>query len=187
MVTCWLPRPERAGGEMHQHRGIGEPVGEVRLVAAEGVGALHRRPLPAAVAEDDDQHRRDRPADAGAVLLQRLVVGHLERRMAQLEIALLLHPVDEVVVLLGIDAEQFLLDRGIRDDDEIPRLAVGARHRPAPDFENLRDVFVRDRIGLEIAHADARLDDVQQRVVVAGEIGSVIHLRHRFPVAFASA
>src|SRR5262245_2785909 len=171
--------PERGRGEMHHHRGVGEPVGEMRLVAAEGVGALHRRPLPASVAHDDDQHRLDRPADFVAMLLQRLVVGHLERRMPQLEIALLLHPVDEIVVLLDIGAEQGLLGVGILDDDEIPGLSVGARHRPAPDLEDLRDVIVRDRVGLELAHARARFHEIEQRVVVAGEVALI----HRHPAA----
>jgi hypothetical protein len=66
------------GCEVHHHGGVRETIGEMRLVAPEGVGALNGRPLPAAIAEDHDQHRRDRPADAGAVLLQRFVVGHLE-------------------------------------------------------------------------------------------------------------
>jgi hypothetical protein len=166
--------PERRGGEMHQHRRVRKPVGEVRLVAAEGVGPLHRRPLPAAVAHDHDQHRRDRPADLVAVLLQRLVMGHLEGGMAQLEIALLLHPIDKVVVLLDIGAEQRLLGVGILDDDEIPGLAVGARHRPTPHFEDLRDVVIGDRVRLELAHARARFHEIEQRVVIAGEV-ALIH------------
>src|SRR5262245_16711017 len=169
--------PERGRGEMHHHRGVGEPVGEMRLVAAEGVGALHRRPLPAPVAHDHDQHRRDRPPDLGAMLLQRLVVRHLEGGMPQLEIALLFHPVDEVVVLLDIGAEPRLLGLGILDDDEVPGLAVGARHRPAPDLENPRDVVVGNQIGLELAHARARFHEIEQRVVVAGEVALI----HRHP------
>src|SRR5262249_57792064 len=112
-------------------------------IATKGVGALHRRPLSSAVAQNCDEYRRDRPADLVAMLLQRLVMGHLEGRMTQLEIALLLHPIDEVVVLLDIGAKQRLLVLGILDDDEIPRLAIGAGHRPTPDFENLSDIFVR--------------------------------------------
>src|SRR5215475_10543802 len=53
-------KPERGRGEMHHHRGVGEPVGKMRLVAAEGVGALHGRPLPAAVADDHDENGCDR-------------------------------------------------------------------------------------------------------------------------------
>src|SRR5262245_26469111 len=108
------------------------------------------------------------------MLLQRLVMRHLEGRMTQLEIALLLHPIDEVVVLLDIGAEERLLGLGILDDDEIPRLAIGAGHRPAPDFENLRDVFVRNGIGLELAHARARLHEIEQDVVITGEV-ALIH------------
>src|SRR5262249_28022515 len=133
-------KPERGRGKMHHHRRVREPIGEMRLVAAEGMGALHRRPLPASVADDHDEHRRDRPPDLVAMLLQGLVVGHLERRMTQLEIALLLHPIDEVVVFLDVSAKQRLLGVGILDDDKVPRLAVGARHRPPPDFEDLGDV-----------------------------------------------
>src|SRR5262245_30187376 len=168
--------PERGRGEMHHHRGVGEPVGEMRLVAAEGVGALYRRPLPASVAHDHDQHGGDRPPDLVAMLLQRLVVGHLEGGMPQLEITLLLHPVDEVVVLLDIGAEQGLLGVGILDDDEVPGLAVGTRHRPTPDLEDLCDVVVGDRIGLELAHARTRFHEIEQRVVVAGEV-ALIHGR----------
>jgi hypothetical protein len=45
--------------------------------------------------------------------------------MPQLEIALLLHPIDEVIVLLDISTEQGFLRLGILDDDKVPRLAVG--------------------------------------------------------------
>src|SRR5579884_4431392 len=93
--------------------------------------------------------------------------------MTQLKVALLLHPVDEIVVLFGIDAKQLLLDRWILDYDEIPRLAIGARHRPPPDLKNFGDVIVRDRIGLEVAHAHAGFDDFKQGVVVAREVALV--------------
>src|SRR6266508_3523425 len=117
--------PERSRCEVHHHRGIREPIGEMRLIATKGVSTLHRRPLPASVAQDHDQNRRNGPANLVAMLLQRLVVGHLEGRMPQLEIALLLHPIDEVIVLLDISTEQGFLRLGILDDDKVPRLAVG--------------------------------------------------------------
>ena len=142
--------PERGGRKMHQHGGVGQPVGQMRLVAPERVGALYGRPLAAPVARNDNQDRSRRPADLGALALHRLLMGHLIGRMAQLEIALLLHPVDEFLVLLRIGPEQLLLDRRVLDHDEFPRLRIGARHRPAPGFENLVDVVVRDRIGLEL-------------------------------------
>ena len=131
-----------------------------------------------AVAQDDDEHRGDRPPDAGAVLLQRLVMGHLIGRVAQLEIALLLHPVDEIVVLLDIGAEQLLLHRRVLDHDEVPRLPVGARHRPASDFEDAPDVLVGDGIGFELADAGPAPDQIEQHVVVAGEV-RLIHFLPR--------
>src|SRR5262249_713036 len=99
-------------------------------------------------------------------------------RMTQLEIALLLHPIDEVVVFLDVGAEQRLLGVGILDDDEVPRLAVGAGHRPPPDFEDSGDVIVGDRIRLELAHACARLHEIEQDIVVTGKIG-LIHRSSR--------
>ena len=145
------------------------------MVAAEGMGTLHRRPLPPSVPDDHDQHRRRRPPDFVAMFLQRLVMGHLKGWMTQLEFALLLHPIDEVVVFLDIGAEQRLLSVGILDDDEVPRLPVGAGHRPAPDFEDLGDVIVGDRIRLELAHACARLHEIEQDVVITGKIGLIHH------------
>jgi hypothetical protein len=41
------PQAQRSGREMHQHGGVGEPVGQVRLVAPEGVGTLHGGPSEA--------------------------------------------------------------------------------------------------------------------------------------------
>jgi hypothetical protein len=103
-------------------------------------------------------------------------MGHLIGRVAQLEIALLLHPVDEFLVHLRIGAEQLLLDCRILDHDEVPGLAVGARHGPASRLQNLADAVVRDRIGLELAHAGTGADQIHQHVVV-GNAG--IGLAHR--------
>jgi hypothetical protein len=45
---------QRGGGQVDELANVGQAVGEVGLAAAEGVGALHRAPLAAAVAEDHD-------------------------------------------------------------------------------------------------------------------------------------
>src|SRR5215467_243710 len=168
-VNCGVlaAEPERGSGEMHHHGGIGEPVGEVRLPTPEGVGALHSCPLATPITQDHDQHRRPRPAIALALLLDRGLVRHLIGRVAQLEVALLFHPVDEIGVLLDIDPEQLSLDLRVLHHHEFPGLAIGPRHRPAADLENLVDVFVGNRIGLELAYADAIAYELEQRVVVA--------------------
>src|SRR5262245_1900636 len=168
-VNCSVLAAEVEGGsgEMHHHGGVGEPVGEMRLPTPEGVGALHGRPLAAPIAQDHDQHRRPRPAVSLALLLDRALLRHLIGGVAQLEVALLFHPVDEVGVLLDVDAEQIRLDLRVLHHHEFPGLAVRPGHRPATDFENPFKVFVGNRIGLELAHADAIAHELQQRVVVA--------------------
>ncbi len=59
-------QPEGCSREVHEHAGVREPVGEVRLAAPERVRTLHGRPLAAAVAQQHDQRRRLRPADLDA-------------------------------------------------------------------------------------------------------------------------
>src|SRR5438270_12880160 len=81
---------------------------------------------------------------------------------------------NEVVVLLDVGAEQRLLGLGVLDNDEIPRLAVGAGHGPTSDFENLRDVFVRKGIRLELSYAGARLHEIEQDLVITREV-ALIH------------
>src|SRR5215204_3536334 len=99
--------------------------------------------------------------------------------MPELEIALLLHPVDEVGIFLDVDPEQLFFYLGFLDDNEFPRLAVGARHRPASNLENLVHILVRDRVRLELAYAYAIAYELQQRVVIAEKVGLV----HRVPSA----
>ena len=42
---------QRSDGEMNQEGSIGQPIGEMRLVAAESMRSLYRAPLAAAVAQ----------------------------------------------------------------------------------------------------------------------------------------
>src|SRR5262245_14000076 len=127
--------------------------------------ALHRAPLAPSVADDDDQRRRLGPSRAAPLSLHRFVSGHLIGRMAQLEDALLLHPEDKIGAVLGIAAEKVLLHLGILDYDVFPGLRVSAGHRPAPGLENLFDVAVRNRIGLQLAYARAAANDVVKQIV----------------------
>src|SRR5580704_5274693 len=169
------------GGEMHQGRRIGERVGEMALVAAESERALHRTPLAAAVAENDDQHRRRRPGPRHAVLRQlplrlRIVALDLIGWMAQRLLAHLLHPEDEIRIDVAIGLEQFALDRLVLDHDEFPRLRIRPRHRPAAGFESLMHVIVRNRIGLEPPDAHAPGQDVVELVVIRS-FGIFRHLK----------
>ena len=129
--------PERCRRQMHQHGALDRP--SVRCdwsrpkVCAPCTVAHCRRPSPVITMRTGAS---DQPTWV-RLALHRLLMGHLIGRMAQLEIALLLHPVDELLVLLGIGAEQLLLDRRILDHDEVPGLAVGARHGPAPASRTL--------------------------------------------------
>src|SRR6266702_4101048 len=52
------------------------------------------------------------------------------------------------------DPKKVLFDFRVLHHHEFPRLPVGAGHRPASDLENLIDIFVRNRVRLEPAHAD---------------------------------
>jgi hypothetical protein len=71
-------------------------------------------------------------------------------------------PVDEIDVLLDIDAEQLRFDLRVLHDHEFPGLAIGARHRPAANLEDLVDVFVGNRIRLELADTDAIAHKLQK-------------------------
>src|SRR5215470_4981039 len=139
----------------------------MRLVAAEGMRAYDGAPLAPAVAEDDDHGGRQMPVRFGLVELERFVriVFHLVRRMAQVVFALLLHPENEIGVVLRIRVAELLFDLGIGDDDELPRLRVRAGHRPARDLENLVDRVLGNRIGPELAHAHARLHEVEEHLI----------------------
>jgi hypothetical protein len=130
---------------MHQGRRVRQRVGEVALVAAEGHGAQHRSPLPATVAENDDEYRRLAPggmARAHPLPLLGGIAVDLERRMAQLRESHLLHPEDEIVVDVHIGVDQLTLHRIVAHDDELPRLGIRARHRPAASLENPVDIGV---------------------------------------------
>ena len=131
---------------MHQRTGVRQTVREVRLVAPESMGALHRAPLAPPIADDDDQRRCRGPTGAAPLLLHCFVSGHLIRGMPQLEDALLFHPVDEIGIDLRVAAEEILLHLRIFNDNVFPGLRIGAGHRPAAGFENFVDVFIGNRI-----------------------------------------
>ena len=90
--------------------------------------------------------------------------------MAQLEDALLLHPVNEVGVVFRVAAEKIFFYLRIFDDDVFPRLRVSAGHRPPPRFKNVVDVAVRNRIGLQLTHAGAAANDVIEKIVAWGAV-----------------
>src|SRR5437660_1290847 len=94
---------------MHQRTGVRQTVREVRLVAPESMGALHRAPLAPPIADDDDQLRCRGPTGAAPLLLHCFVSGHLIRGMPQLEDALLCHPVDEIGIDHRVAAEVIIL------------------------------------------------------------------------------
>ena len=150
-----------------QKRRVGEAVGQVRLIPPERVRAHHRAPLPPAVAQHNDHRRRLMPVGFGFVEAQRLVriVFHLIRRMAQIVLALLFHPENEIGVVFRVSVAQLFFDLRIGNDNKFPRLRVGAGHRPASDFENFVDGILGNRIGPELAHALARLHQLEQHVI----------------------
>ena len=158
---------QRSDGEMDQKGGIGQPIGEVRLVAAESMRPLHRAPLAAAVAQHHDHGRRLVPIGFGFVEFQRFVriVLHLVGRVAQVVLALLLHPKNKVGVVLRVSVAQLFFGSRIGHHDEFPGLRVGAGHGPTGDFEDLVDGIFRDRIGAELAHAHAGLHEFEQHVI----------------------
>ena len=158
---------QRRHRQMDQKRRVGETVGQMRLIAPERVRAHHRAPLPPAVAQHNYHGRRLVPVGFGFIEAQRLVriVFDLIRRMAQIVLALLFHPENEVGVVLRVSVAQLFFDLRIGNDNELPGLRVGAGHRPARDFENFVDGILRNRIGPELAHAHARLHELEQHVV----------------------
>ena len=146
---------------------VGQAVGQMRLIAAKGMRPHHRAPLAPAVAQDDNHRRRLVPVGLGLVEAQRFVriVFHLIRGMAQTVFALLLHPENQIRVVLRVSVAQLFFDLRIGNDDKLPRLRVGARHRPARHFENLFYGVFRNRIGLELTHAMPRLHQLEQHVI----------------------
>src|SRR5215467_6285240 len=86
--------------------------------------------------------------------------------MAQLEGPHLLHPEAELLVRVLEGVVQLLLLRRILEDEILPGLAVRPGHGPAAGLEDLVDVFVGDRIGLDAPYAHPRVHDAQQHFVV---------------------
>ncbi len=152
---------------MHEGAGVRQAVGEMRLIAAERVRALDRAPLAPPVAAHDDHRRRLMPIGLGFVEAQGFVriVLHLIGRVPQVVLALLLHPENVIGVVFRVGVAQLFLDLWSGNDDEFPRLGIGAGHCPARDFENFVDRVFRDRIWPELANAHARLHQVEQRFV----------------------
>src|SRR5213079_935093 len=123
----------------------------------ESESGVHRRPLPASVAQHHDHHRGLVPGaallPAGAVpdllpLVLEVVPLHLEGGVAQLEGPHLLHPEAELLIgiLEGV-VEIFLLLR-VLDDEILPGLAVRPGHRPAARLEDLIHVLLGMGSGL---------------------------------------
>src|SRR5262245_39345521 len=114
--------PERSRRQMHQGAGIGQAIGEMRLIPAKGMRALYRAPLAPAVADDNDKRRRFGPAGTAPLLLHRFVRRHLIGGVPELKDTLLLHPVDKIGIDLGIAAKEIFLYLGIFDHDVFPGL-----------------------------------------------------------------
>src|SRR5919106_3988435 len=121
---------------MHESASVSQTVGKMRLIAAKGMRALHRSPLPPPIPDHDDQRRRLRPTGAASLSLHRFVRGHLIRGMSKLEDALLLHPIDEIRIDLRVTTKKILLHLRVFDDDVLPRLRIGARHCPTSGLED---------------------------------------------------
>src|ERR1700752_3283004 len=107
---------------MHQGAGIRQTIGEMRLIPAKGMSALYRSPLAPSVAHDNNERRRFGPTRTPPLLLHGFVRRHLIGGMPELENALLLHPVDEIRIDLGIATKEILLHLRILDHDIFPGL-----------------------------------------------------------------
>src|SRR5262249_55663424 len=94
--------------------------------------------------EDDDQHGRLRQ-----VRLAPIRADRLERVEVLLAGAL---AVEELFLVLGTRPDS-RLDRGIGDDDELPRLAVRAGGRRDGGLERAFEQSVRDRLVREVTNA----------------------------------
>src|SRR6516165_6601856 len=159
------------------------------LVASECHGAEHGSPLPAAVAENDDEHWRLTPRRvprAHPLPLLGRVALHLEGGVAQFRQPHLLHPEDEVVVDVDIGIDQRLLYLRVPHNDELPRLRVRARHRPAAGLENLVDISVGHRVWPQIAHAHATGEQFA-KLLIFGRRLFVCVRHHQLPGEAASA
>src|SRR5919106_3463531 len=150
---------------MHESASVGQTVGKMRLIAAKGMRALHRSPLPPPIPDHDIWRRRPSPAGAAPLSLHRFVRGHLIRGMSELEDALLLHPIDEIRIDLCVTTKKILLHLRLFDDDVLPRLRIRAGHCPASGFEDPGNVFVGNWIWLEFPNAGPAPDDVVEKVV----------------------
>src|SRR5206468_1159590 len=98
------------------------------LISAESVRAHHGTPLTPSVAKDNDDRRRLMPIGLGLVEAQRFVriVFHLVRGMAQIVLALLLHPENKIGIVFRISVAQLFFDLRVGNDDKLPGLGVGA-------------------------------------------------------------
>ena len=122
MLTHWVASPRETAARCIKRAGIRQAIGEMRLIAAESMRALHRAPLAPAVADDDDQRRRFGPTRAAPFAAPRPCPRSFDRPDGELEDTLLLHPVDEIGIVLRVATKQIFLHLGILDHDIFPGL-----------------------------------------------------------------
>ncbi len=107
-----------------------------------------------ALGEDDDQKRR--VFDKRLVLVGAKWCERIKPFLWRLVVIKL------VLLSLGLDADP-LLDRGIRYDDEVPRLHVGAAGGRPCGAQAMSDDVARHRASVEVADGAALLHDVAER------------------------
>src|SRR5262247_490173 len=94
-------KTQRGDSKMNQKGSIGQPIGEMRLVAAKSMRSLYRAPLAAAVAQHHDHGWCLMPIGFRFVEFERFVriVLYLVGGVPQVVLPLLLHPKNKVGIV----------------------------------------------------------------------------------------